>query len=171
MEDNEKPIYLDQEGYEKYLKEIDNLKERIHANDTMRSSAFNAGASDGWSSSDLSEVERVDALLSNQLRSMIAGLKRIVIVEKINDNDLIDVGDIILVEMEGIGEESFKLVGSVGDPFATPHEVSINSPLGAAIYHKRIGETCKYSVAKNTYSLVIKDKLSLTEEEDNKKSL
>ena len=44
-------------------------------------------------------------------------------------------------------------------------QISINSPLGVAIYHKKVGEKSSYKVQDNIFNVEIKSKQSELEEE------
>ena len=61
-------------------------------------------------------------------------------------------------------EMTFKLVGASGDFNAEIQEISINSPLGSAVYKKKIGDTCSYSVNNRNFSVLLKHKMNLTKE-------
>ena len=164
------PIYLDQNGYNEYLKKIEQIKKAIQENNKGRKEAFDAGAGDGWDSPEFEEIERTNMRLNGELRKMYEALDRIVIIEKHNDQEIIDIGDIILADMifssNDTEEMIFKLVGTTGNLEAEIEEVSINSPLGNAIYKKKIGDTCSYSVNNRNFSILLKKKLELKNEND-----
>ena len=62
-------------------------------------------------------------------------------------------------------EITFKLVATSGSFGGKMQEVSINSPLGAAVYKKQIGDTCSYSVNNRNFSVYLKQKLDFTKED------
>ena len=73
-------------------------------------------------------------------------------------------------------EEIFKLVATNPNlKFGTEiQEVSINSPIGNAMYHKKVGEIATYKVQDRTFTLQIKEKVVLgleQEEEFTKKKI
>ena len=166
--ENMEPIYLDQDGYNEYLKKIEELKKAIQANNMERKEAFDAGAGDGWDSPEFEEIERTNMRLSGELRNMYESLNRIVIIEKHNDQEIVDIGDVIVADMifspDDMEEMTFKLVGASGDFNAEIQEISINSPLGNAVYKKKIGDTCSYSVNNRNFSVLLKQKMDLTKE-------
>ncbi len=165
---NMEPIYLDQNGYNEYLKKIEELKKAIQANNMGRREAFDAGAGDGWDSPEFEEIERTNMRLNGELRNMYEALNRIVIVEKHNDQEIVDIGDVIIADMiyspDDIEEMTFKLVGASGNFDAEIQEISINSPLGNAVYKNKIGDICSYSVNNRNFSVLLKQKLDLTKE-------
>ena len=165
----EEPIYLDQDGYNEFLKEIEKNKEDLRKNDMGRKEAFDAGAGDGWDSPEFEEIERNNTRLVGELQRRYSELQRIVIMEKHKDSDTIDIGDIILANMifspDDTEEITFKLVATSGSFGGKMQEVSINSPLGAAVYKKQIGDTCSYSVNNRNFSVYLKQKLDFTKED------
>ena len=164
----EEPIYLDQDGYNEFLKEIEKIKEDLRKNDMGRKEAFDAGAGDGWDSPEFEEIERNNTRLVGELQRRYSELQRIVIMEKHKDSDTIDIGDIILANMifspDDTEEITFKLVATSGSFGGKMQEVSINSPLGAAVYKKQIGDTCSYSVNNRNFSVYLKQKLDFTKD-------
>ena len=164
------PIYLDQNGYNELLKKIEKLKEAIQVNNMGRKNAFDASAGDGWDSPEFEEIERTNMRLNGELRNMYESLNMVVIIEKHNNQEIVDIGDIILADMifspDDMEEMTFKLVGASGNFDSEIQEISINSPLGSAVYKKKIGDTCSYSVNDRNFSILLKQKLNLTKEND-----
>lgn len=168
---NNNTLFVDKEGYQKLLDSIEELKKRIAENNSGRKDAFDASAGDGWDSPEFEEIERQDHLLTSELQRRYEELQRVVIIEKHNNDDIIDIGDVLRVEM-AIGNEEFedmvfKLVGTSGDFNADIQEISINSPLGNSVYKKQIGDQTSYSVGSRIFNVIIKEKIDLTEEQDN----
>lgn len=162
------PIYLDQDGYNALLQEIEDIKAAIRENNMGRKDAYDAGAGDGWDSPEFEEIERINARLNGELQCCYENLQRIVIVEKHNNQDVVDIGDTIVADMiftpDDIEKMTLKLVATSGKSDAEIPEVSINSPLGSSIYKRKIGDTCSYSVNGNTFTVCLKQKLSLKKE-------
>ena len=82
-----------------------------------RKEAFDAGAGDGWDSPEFEEIERTNMRLNGELRNMYESLKRIVIIEKHNDQEIVDIGDVIVADMifspDDMEEMTFKLANMV----------------------------------------------------------
>ena len=94
-------------------------------------------------------------------------LERAVIVERHDDETLVDVNDIVTVNMifgpDDSEELEFKLVGSVGSYTSDNSgikEASINSPLGKSVYHKKVGESASYKVESRVFNIEILSKVS-----------
>lgn len=169
MSKKENAIYLDQEGYEEILQNIKSLKERLKENNMNRQNAFASGASDGWNSTEVADIKRTEGLIMGELQREYEKLSRAIIVEKHNDSEIIDIGDVVLADMflsENKSKElTFKLVGTSGNLKAEIQEISINSPFGSAVYKKKVGDLCSYSVNDRPISVLIKEKLNLKKED------
>lgn len=88
----------------------------------------------------------------NKKKSM---LKDIVILEE-NSNDLVGLNNkvkILFVSDEEV--EEFVLVGDITSK--TDNTITLNSPLGSAIYGKKIGDKVSYKVGDITYDVEILD--------------
>lgn len=170
---NEKKIYLDSQGYESLLQNIERLKNKLHENNMGRKDAFDAGAGDGWDSPEFEEIERNERVILGELQRCYDELSRVVIVERQDNSDIVDIGDTIKVDMyfsaNDYEEETFKLVGGTPnfDLSAEIQEVSINSPLGNSIYKKKIGDNCSYSVNNRQFTVIIKEKLDLSKQQES----
>ena len=163
----DKKIYLDKEGYQKLLDKVDMLKQKLAQNGLERGEAYSGAVGDGWHDNfAFDEANRQENMILGQLRECYEKLNQVVIIEKTSDDSLIDLGDIVTVDMiyslDDCEEFQFKLVGTVGmceNSDIELQEVSINSPLGSAVYHKKNGETVSYKVDNRTFNVVIKSKI------------
>lgn len=167
MAKDEQPIYMDKEGYAEFLKSIEDLKDKIVKNDMDRSAAFNAGAGDGWDSPEYEEIERISRGLNLELQEKYEMQSRIVLVEKNEDENLIGIGDVLSADINN-KEMIFKLVGGVASFSAEIREVTINSPIGKAVYKKKVGDICEYDVNGKKFTLVINKKIDLTKDDKPK---
>ncbi len=166
MDSKSEKIYLDQEGYEKYLENIESVKKQLNDLNAGRKEAFDAGAGDGWDTPEFEEIERQEAVLMGNLKKLYEDLSKIVIIEKHNNQELIDINDTVIVDLifskDDVEEMTIKLVSALGlsdGNFA--REVSINSPLGKAIFGKSVGDNSSYKVNDNVIKVLIKQKLEL----------
>lgn len=159
MQNEDNRIYLDQNGYEEYLGEINTLQQKLVQ---LSSERLNITRNDlrEDESFELEEIKMKEAEVENQLIKQIEGLSRIIIIDKKIDDELIDINDIVTVNMQFVDEEPeemmFKLVASNNpDIKAELTEISINSPLGQSVYQKRVGEQTSYKVKENTIHIDI----------------
>lgn len=163
--EKKEPIYMDQDGLNNLLAEIEDIKNQLAENDLGRKQAFDAGSGDGWDSPEFEEIGRREQLLMGLLKRRSDELKRVVLVEKSEDASIIDIGDIVVVDMilgpNNKEELIFKLIGGAGGGLRGPSgypEVSINSPLGKAVYQNVVGGTGSYQVNGNVIGIEIKEK-------------
>lgn len=82
-------------------------------------------------------------------------------MDKVND-DVININDIVEVKMSFFEEEDetmcFKLINGEIDFKADIQEVSVSSPLGSAVYGKKINDNISYEVNKAKISGTIINK-------------
>lgn len=150
-------IYLDKLGYQNYLKSLEDIKKEIDENAKLKSLyASDDAYGDGWHDNFAYEeaMHKEHELFSkyNKKKSM---LKDIVILEE-NSNDLVGLNNkvkILFVSDEEV--EEFVLVGDITSK--TDNTITLNSPLGSAIYGKKIGDKVSYKVGDITYDVEILD--------------
>lgn len=168
----EEKIKLNKQGYEEYQKEIER-KEKELANLRIYKGTDAIFQGDNWHDNPtLYQAEAQERSLMLEIAEMKRKLLTIEIVENLGDESLIDIGDIVKIDMifseNDREEEIFKLVAT-NPSFGLDtgiSEVSINSPIGKAMYHKRIGEMAQYKVNDRTFTIQIKEKVLLDLEEE-----
>ncbi len=169
-ENNNNYLYLDSAGYAKLLQEVDFLKAKLYSavlesKDSVR--VVMGGDDDGC----LVESPDDSALIARRLQNVTERLSRVKIIERHNADGKVDIGDVVGIEMiysKGDYESmNVKLVGSDGDMDAEIPEISINSPLGKAIFGKMVGEQTSYTVNSNIVSVKIVDILASSREQDD----
>ena len=162
-------IYLTQEGYNQYVQEIDELHSKLSSSSRDKSDSYRSAVGDGWHDNFAFEsAKREELTIIKQLEEKISGLGRIVIIDNElseNDLDVVQIGDVIqLVVNTATGksiEQIIKLIGSENiKADVYPKEISINSPLGNAIYGKQVGEEVSYKVNTKELSALIKSKIN-----------
>lgn len=160
----EEKILVDKKGYQQLLDEIDKIElELISIGKEKGEATDDAGNSthDNFSYEQAKVQEEMAIVRLGKARER---LKRAIVVEKSNDPNIVDIDDYIKVELDIFGsieEDIIKLVG--GTPISDDleyTEASLNSPLGMAIYKKRIGDNFSYSVRDNIINGKIIDKVN-----------
>lgn len=167
-----KIIYMDQEGYNNYLAEIEKLKENINKNNINKTEAYESAVGDGWHDNfAFEEATREEFRLMSQLKQMQSDLKRIVILEKNKDNSFIDIGDYVNMDIifapDDFENMIIHLIG-FNDASFEENEVSVNSPIGSAIYQKPNNYEGTYKVNSNTFSFKINSFSKNREDVENK---
>lgn len=176
----EEKIFLDKKGYEEYLQSISDLLDQINGNSKLKSEAYENGVGDGWHDNfAFEQAKREEFKLLKELHDKREALSRIVIIEEKDNDNTIDINDYVSIEMAFPGEDPeemiFKLVAANSPNFSSDgiSEITLNSPLGKAVYGMKIGDKTSYAVNKNTISVSIKDAkkdLSLLNEKENQRS-
>ena len=160
----EEKILVDKKGYQQLLDEIDKIElELISIGKEKGEATDDAGNSthDNFSYEQAKVQEEMAIVRLSKARER---LKRAIVVERCNDPNIVDIDDYIKVELNIFGsieEDIIKLVG--GTPISDDleyTEASLNSPLGMAIYKKRIGDNFSYSVRDNIISGKIIEKVN-----------
>ena len=168
-------IYLDKEGYKKYLEEIDELKRQYTLNSKEKSEAYQVAVGDGWHDNfGFEQAKRDEDRILGELRRKTADLRKIVIVENGTNNNIVEVNDYVVLNVEYDGndveEQTYKIIGSDnGDLFADIAEISLNSPIGKAVYHKPVGYKGRFEV-RGSYTKLEIVKIAKTLDQLNEKS-
>lgn len=158
-----KKYMMDQEHYNKILLEIEELKRKRNDINSGRKEAWDASAGDGWDSPEFEEIERQEAMVVGEIASRLATLENAIIVEKQDDENIVDIGDIVRLSIDfGRGDEEeniYKLTGGESGDIDGLIHISINSPMGASIYQKNVGATTGYQVNDRKFKVQILEKL------------
>lgn len=153
-------IYLDEMGYKDFLEQLNNLeKNRLLIID---------------------EINKVDKINDKYKYSYLIVLKEnieeriflkrsqannIEIVSKSNENEscIIDINDIVRIKLfipnEGEAVEEYELVAGETDILSDIPKLSVNSPLGKALYKRSVGETTYYSLKDEKVNVEILEKI------------
>lgn len=137
-------IYLTKEGYDKYLAELENMRKEL------------ANKLNNLSKLEMLSGESFYTLTTN-IKHKLDGLKRIVILDEV-EQDIINVNDIVTVNMiyPEIEETiTFELVAGMPDLGSRIMKISVNSPLGKAVYQRKIGEEISYIVDNEKVNIQI----------------
>ncbi|MDD4795860.1 MAG: GreA/GreB family elongation factor [Bacilli bacterium] len=165
-------LRMDLKGYQEYLAEIIKLEKQL--NDLRKYKGTDAiYQGDNWHDNPtLYQVESQERSLMFRIKEMKEKALEIEIIEKTANDELIDVGDTVVIDMifapDDQEEQTFTLIGGNPDFELDIPQISINSPLGASIYHKKIGDQTSYTVEQRIINIFIKQKSNLKMEENNK---
>lgn len=151
-------IYLDEKGYYDYLAGIEALKEQL-ANMKAARFALKSLYTDAESLNEaLEQHKREEIRIGEKLIARRSDLKRIVIVERdLGSSDIVDVNDTVNVLLDG-DEMTFTLVTGTPDFDAEIPKITVDSPLGKAVYLKEIGYVGSYTVGNRTNKVEIVSK-------------
>ena len=154
-------IYVDKKGYQQMQDEIKKLNEELHEVRLSKSVAVNQSSAGTVDNFDFEEARRMEELILGRIRSCYNRINNIEIVEKSEDEDIIDLDDIFSLKFAGDDTpETFKLVGVTNNTMQDGYmEITLNSPLGKACYKKKVGDYIAYSVEGNIFNATIVSKL------------
>ena len=158
---NKEKIKLTEEGYNEFLEHIkDKEKELDELRIYKGTDAIFQG--DNWHDNPtLYQAELKEVSLMREIKGLKHRLNNIEVIKESINKDVIDIGDIVKIDIivnNEKEEEIFKLVGTSPKFDNDIEEVTVNSPLGKAIYLKKIGDTVTYKVKDNDYTVIIKEK-------------
>ena len=141
-------ILVDEEGYEQFYKELEKIKNELSINATAGASAISDAIGDGWHDNFAFESAMADERkISAKLKKMYDEQRRIKIVKYSNKEDKVNVNDIVKVKINNAGYEEFKLTGKyIPDMDAEVPEISLNSPMGKALYLSAVPSKTFYIV-------------------------
>ena len=152
-------IYLDQDGYENYLKEIEAIREKIRKNSSDISEfASDDAYGDGWHDNFAYEqaIQKENALFY-ELDLKLKGLTKIDVITKNTNSNIVTIDSIVTVSIDN-EIEKYRLSGNTSSELNLEIPViTLNSPLGKALYNKKINESFTYSVDSNVIEGVIID--------------
>ncbi len=147
-----KPVYLTTEGKAQLEQELDRLLKRRQEllkriQEEREFGAFAEGGEPDADKQDLAFVEGKILTIENQLREAV--------VVSEHDSSKVTVGSKVTVVDEEGTEESYVIVGS---PEARPTEgkISNESPVGSALWGKKVGDKVKVSVPSGTLEYTVK---------------
>jgi transcription elongation factor greA len=155
-------IYLTREGYEEYLKEIEDLKQEFNNKAKGGTEAAEAAVGDGWHDNfDFEEAKKFEYSLAYKLKEKINNLSNIEIIENTSNNS-ININDYIyltLIYSEDDKEEIIvKLIGSPNPNLnAKYHEITLNSPLGRELLNKGKNYQGSYLANNQEINFIIHD--------------
>ena len=161
-------ILVDIEGYKQFYQEIERIKEELTNNASKGGEAYKDAIGDGWHDnfafeSAMAEERKIRA----KLEKMYSEQSKLEIVDvsgyddnKVNINDIVKIR--IIYSVGDIEEEIVKLTGKyIPDTGIKIQEISLNSPLGKAIYMKDIGSFTFYVVGDKEFKVEIMSKCNL----------
>ena len=156
-----KKIYLDQKGYDNYLKELEEIREKIRNNSSDISEYMSDDAyGDTWHDNFAYEqaIKKENALFY-EYKKKLDGLNCIEIVNNQNSNACVNIGNIVEIKFDDeLENEFYKLTGNtvsaVEDGIVC---ITVNSPLGKNIFKKKKNDVFKFEVDSKIISGQIVD--------------
>ncbi|MGE5456149.1 MAG: hypothetical protein ACM3O4_03495 [Ignavibacteriales bacterium] len=161
-------IYLTKEGYEEYLEEIEQIRNSLDNNNHLKTEAYQTAVGDGWHDNfEYEQASLTEKAIEHNLIQMINNKKNIIIVDepKNINNNLININDIFEAELKysdnDIERSKFKLIGGYRPNNNNDiQEITLNSPIGKAVYLQNINSNLNYIVNGKKVELRIISKVN-----------
>lgn len=162
-------IYVTQEGFEQYLKALQDYKE-AYARLLKTRVEYGKNSIENYQTGAY-DIE-AEALLSN-IRSLSLSIENMKIITDENaEENTVNMGDIVTIQF--VGDDDVRRVQVVGGAPDLSRDdgvvsITINSPMGNAIYKKKIGEVVSYKVRNNEFTAIIISKEKTAEKQPQQK--
>ena len=144
-----KIYFVSQAGYDLFLEELDNLKSSLNRNGKEKSESFASAIGDGWHDNFAFEQSMIeDQNIATKINCLLAKKKFIKIIPIENSKkEFVNIGDILALEIkyekDDIENLKVKLTGNYFSKTNVENgiqEITLNSPLGKALYKKNIND-------------------------------
>ena len=139
-----KPVYLTLEGKKKLEEELDYL---INIRRKEVAAAIQAAKDEGdiTENSAYDEAKLIQAFVEGRIQTIEAQLRNAEVIEQNGKSDRVDVGSKVTVVEDGVGEETYHIIGSAeADP--TNGKISNESPIGKALLGAKVGDVVKAEI-------------------------
>ena len=160
-------ILLDEAGYKQFLDELEKLKSKSITIATKGNESYKDAVGDSWHDNfDFEQSMRESRTITNRIEKMQEDSNKIKIIRKENiGKDKVNIGDIVKIEIIydefDKEEEIIKLTGNyIPDTSEEIKEITLNSPLGKAIYKNKIGSICNYKVNDRVIKVRLLEKMN-----------
>jgi transcription elongation factor GreA len=135
----DKPVYLTAEGKKKLEEELDYLVNvrRMEVAAEIQSAKEEGDISEN---SAYDEAKLTQGFVEGRIQTIETQLRNAVLIQKNGKSDHVDVGSMVTVAEDGMGEETYHIVGSAeADPMNG--RISNESPIGKALLGAKEGQT------------------------------
>ncbi len=136
-------VYLTPEGHAKLSAELTHLIE-VRRPEVARMIREAKDAGDISENSGYDEAKEQQGFVEGRIQELEDMLRRSQVIEVPASSDVVSLGSRVTVQEDGEEPESFRIVGSAeADPIKGL--ISNNSPLGAALIGKKVGQAATYT--------------------------
>ena len=159
-------ILVDENGYKQYLDVLEKLKQKSLLNASVGSEACSDAVGDGWHDNfAFEETMRESRAIAARIDKMLNEKKHLKIVEPIELGDeFINIGDSFQVKLkydiDDVEIEQLTLTGKYKpNTDLIIKEISLNSPIGKAVYKQKVNSTISYYANGNKIEITILNKI------------
>ena len=143
-----KKIKMDSQGYNDLLQEIADAEKELNNIRLFNQKTF----SRDYASDD---PETDEAILTRRLKHLKSTLNNVEIVESLNAKDCVDIGSTVKLLLDFGYETDEGIYTLIAHNNIKANEISINSPLGTAIFGKKANDVAEYTVGNNIIKATI----------------
>lgn len=161
-----KEILVSKDGYEKFFIELEKLKDSITLNALISTDAYSSAVGDGLHDNfAYDEAMRQERFIVSKINDVINDMPFLKIIDEIYDNNKVNINDTVEVLIKYADDdeerETLKLTGNyfLCSDNKSIKEISLNSPIGKAIYKQDIGTIVSYIVGNNKIEVSILRKI------------
>lgn len=156
-------ILVDKEGYEQFLNILNTLKNKSTSISVDSSQSYKEAVGDGWHDNfDFENLMRESRTVAKMIDKMILDKEKIkVIKNEIKKEELININDLVKIELiYSDNDRELEIIKLTGKYLPDEDlEITLNSPLGNAIYKKKIGAVTNYKVNDKLITVKIIEKV------------
>lgn len=157
--------YLDEAGFKAYEERISALEAEYTLLIADKREDAKSVQIEKYITLETRDIARRELQILEEIKNLRAKRAQIELISKHNDETRTDIGDRLLIKImyapDDIEDEEITLVGTIASSLDKPDEVSINSPLGRAIFGLELGSISSYMVGDNKVAVHIIKKLVL----------
>lgn len=146
-----KELLVNKEGYEQFFEEFDKLKMSLTSNAAHGSEVYADAVGDGWHDNfAYEEAMRQEKMIQTKIMEMTRQKDLLKLIDDVpHSEDYVCINDTIEILIkysdDDFENETIKLTGKFR-PNDDLGEISLNSPMGKAIYKQAIGKIITYKV-------------------------
>ena len=168
-------ILVDANGYKQFFEELKRLEDLSRSNSALGSEVYKDAVGDGWHDNfAFEESMRESRTIAKRIDDLLSKKKYLKIVDdKYKKENLVNIGDKVSINIkysdddietevcDDIETEVITLTGNyIPNTTNEKKEISLNSPLGKALFKAEIGTTKSYFVGNSEIIVSILEKLN-----------
>lgn len=149
-------ILVDINGYNQFFQELDRLQEISRQNSALGSEVYQNAVGDGWHDNfAFEESMRESRMIAKRIDDLLEKKEKLQIINDLDKKvELVNLGDTVDVEIrysdDDIEREIITLTGNyIPNTNNKLNEITLNSPIGKAIFKAKIGTSVSYYVEDN----------------------
>ncbi len=147
-------IVLTKEGYQSLKRELSELRERL-MNDVAQKIKEAREYGDLSENSEYDEAKNEQGKINSRISEIEEILAHAVVAENTTDIKEINIGSVVTLKDLNSGQEMKIMIVTSQESDIFKHKISIDSPLGEALYKKRSGETVRIKAPNGTKKYLI----------------